>query len=571
MNEKNKLKIMNIALATGFISNIPYNVLAVDNENLLKVEWNKSFGEGGFENFESVAKTSDGGYVVVGEADLNENMGYARGDAVIVKYDKDGNQVWFNAVIGNDTELFYSVIESKDGGFYAVGKSFSSDLDFANDDNYSNAIIVKYDKEGKELWIKAIHDNGKNINYKKIIETSDNKLVVVGDKISGGKRTAFFSYVDENGNILSEVVSDIADYTINVNDAIETKNKEIAIVGMATKTSSTTKEEYPIVLKIPQGSTSHWHYIIKDDEKDVLNVLNGEFTSLAESSDGDLIVAGYTKNNNDDKDAIIMSFDKGGKQKWWNVVRGEEYDSYSSVMINSKKEILVVGENMAKKDSNPLTEANVNIARYKLTGEKIRMDNVSDTIKNVSEVKGILTEDDKAIIIGKSFKKVAGALAKCDVLTADIYDECIEPDGAIMKVSIITKEVLPAEDENKPCDVNEKPVIKAEDVTIYVGETFKPMLNVSATDKESGDLTNKITVSGSVDSNKAGEYKVVYKVTDECGASAEKEIKVTVKEKQVPSGNTQKPQTGDEGLAYMGITAVSALGLVSLNKRKEEN
>ena len=77
--------------------------------------------------------------------------------------------------------------------------------------------------------------------------------------------------------------------------------------------------------------------------------------------------------------------------------------------------------------------------------------------------------------------------------------------------------------------MNKVPVITADDVTIKVGDNFGAMEAVTANDKEDGDITSNIeVVENTVDTAKAGEYKVVYKVTDSQGASATKEIKVTV-------------------------------------------
>ena len=54
---------------------------------------------------------------------------------------------------------------------------------------------------------------------------------------------------------------------------------------------------------------------------------------------------------------------------------------------------------------------------------------------------------------------------------------------------------------------------------IYTGQDFDPLAGVSAWDEEDGDLTDKITVSGSVDSNKAAVYLVNYSVMDSDGHS----------------------------------------------------
>lgn len=93
--------------------------------------------------------------------------------------------------------------------------------------------------------------------------------------------------------------------------------------------------------------------------------------------------------------------------------------------------------------------------------------------------------------------------------------------------------------------LNEAPNISAKDKVLMVGDVFDKWKDVSAKDKEDGDLTKSIEIiTNTVDTSKAGLYAVTYKVTDKQGASAVKTITVTVKEKQVVSAptDTQNPQ-----------------------------
>ena len=83
--------------------------------------------------------------------------------------------------------------------------------------------------------------------------------------------------------------------------------------------------------------------------------------------------------------------------------------------------------------------------------------------------------------------------------------------------------------------MNAAPVIQATDKTIEVGDEFNPRADVTATDEEDGDITNKIEIlENEVDTTKPGKYEVTYKVTDSGGASHVKTIKVTVNPKMEP-------------------------------------
>ena len=80
---------------------------------------------------------------------------------------------------------------------------------------------------------------------------------------------------------------------------------------------------------------------------------------------------------------------------------------------------------------------------------------------------------------------------------------------------------------------NDAPVITANDKELTVGDTFDEKSNVTAQDKEDGDLTSKIKVTtNTVNTKEPGTYKVVYEVTDSKGKTTTKEIKVVVNKKE---------------------------------------
>ncbi|MEG2194419.1 MAG: DUF5011 domain-containing protein [Terrisporobacter sp.] len=105
--------------------------------------------------------------------------------------------------------------------------------------------------------------------------------------------------------------------------------------------------------------------------------------------------------------------------------------------------------------------------------------------------------------------------------------------------------------------VNSKPIISgANDITIKLGESFDSKKGVTAIDIEDGDLTNKITITGTVDNTKEGIYKIVYKVTDSKGATSEIIRNVTVKSNDSETVNdtydNSKVYTAGDTVIYNG-------------------
>lgn len=96
---------------------------------------------------------------------------------------------------------------------------------------------------------------------------------------------------------------------------------------------------------------------------------------------------------------------------------------------------------------------------------------------------------------------------------------------------------------------------------------FDPKAGVTASDEEDGDLTDKILVEGSVNTEKAGEYTLTYSVTDSEGASYTVKRVVTVKEKSEPTEPSKptepnKPDAGNKqpGLSKTGASVSGVFG-----------
>ena len=93
----------------------------------------------------------DGGYVAAGtsssdDGDLPGNNGGS--DAIIAKFDQDGNLTWVKSIGGSGDDIFYPVTPSSNGGYLAAGWSNSNDGDVPGNHGGYDAIIAKFDQDG---------------------------------------------------------------------------------------------------------------------------------------------------------------------------------------------------------------------------------------------------------------------------------------------------------------------------------------------------------------------------------------------------------------------------------------
>ena len=210
---------------------------------------------------------------------------------------------------------------------------------------------------------------------------------------------------------------------------------------------------------------------------------------------------------------------------------------------------------------------------------------------------------DKTITVGDTFDPKGGVTAT-DVEDGNLTDKIIVEKNDVDTTKAgkyeVTYKVTDSDGATRTKTIavtvnpkmevlNEAPTINAADKTITVGDTFDTKAGVTAKDAEDGDLTDKIeVVKNTVDTKKAGEYEVTYKVTDSDGATRTKTIKITVKEK-APAPSTDKdktpttpnkdkdktstvsPKTGDTTSVntIIALLAVSGIALLTLLKRKK--
>ncbi len=83
--------------------------------------------------------------------------------------------------------------------------------------------------------------------------------------------------------------------------------------------------------------------------------------------------------------------------------------------------------------------------------------------------------------------------------------------------------------KNNPWNDKRPSITGTKNKTIEAGEKLNLRTGVKARSSMNKDITKKIRISGSVDTNTAGKYKITYKVTDELERTARRSFTVTVK------------------------------------------
>ena len=333
----------------GFVNQGKDDAIIIKYDSEGNQEWIKSFGGSDDDNFRSVTETSDGGFVVVGYS-KSKDAGIANTSqnyqAIIVKYDANGNQKWIQPFGGSVRDEFYSVISTSDGGVIVVGSSWSTDAGFVNQGS-TDAIVVKYDQEGNQQWIQSWGGNYRE-SFDSVIETSDGGFVVVGSSASTnaefpnqGETDAIIIKYDGNGN-----QQWIQSWGGNSYDSLysvtETSDKGLVVVGSSFSINTELMNQGDsdiLVIKYDKDGNREWIQSWGEGGDDYAR-------SVIETLNHELVVVGYTTLINGDdwnEDGIVIKYDLDGNQQGVQYWRENDSDSFQSMIEMRNGELLIIG------------------------------------------------------------------------------------------------------------------------------------------------------------------------------------------------------------------------------------
>jgi hypothetical protein len=150
--------------------------------------WSKTFGGANFDDAYSVQQTSDGGYIIAGKTG---SYGAGDYDVWLVKTDEDGNKVWDRTFGKTTSEHGWSVQQTSDGGYVIAGYTYPHAT------RGWDALLIKTDLDGNEVWEKTYGGEEDDYGYS-VRQTSDGGYVVTGSTVGGN----WLIKTDANGNMV---------------------------------------------------------------------------------------------------------------------------------------------------------------------------------------------------------------------------------------------------------------------------------------------------------------------------------------------------------------------------------
>lgn len=150
------------------------------------VEWQRTCGGSLGDWFLSAKECADGGFIAVGST---KSFGGGQYDVFVVRFDAYGNIIWQFAYGGSQSDEGVSVLQTADGGFLVAG------------DRGLDMLLMKLDGWGSVLWQKT-YATGSSTNVSGIARTSDGGAIVVGGTYILPDQDGVLLKVDASGTVI---------------------------------------------------------------------------------------------------------------------------------------------------------------------------------------------------------------------------------------------------------------------------------------------------------------------------------------------------------------------------------
>ncbi len=324
----------------------------------------KTYGGSKNESAQSITKTSDGGYAILGytqsmDGDITDKQNESF-DYWLLKFDQNSTLQWQKTYGGSDDDRGSDIIQTTNGGFAILGYSKSSDDDVTENNGFNDFWISKLDVSGNISWEKSFGFSGAD-NGISIIQTNDNGYLLTGVldvSASGGlgnSKTA--SRKHAGGDYWAIKLNELGEtqwtkffggtFTDTPYDVIQTEDNGYIIVG--------SSDSNDVDIKNNKGSYDFWIIKISDSgnlvwEKSFGGSEADEARAITKSTDGNYIIVGDTRSNDFDvsknngaADLWIIKISPLGAIIWEKTIGGTSFDVARSISKTQDNGFLISG------------------------------------------------------------------------------------------------------------------------------------------------------------------------------------------------------------------------------------
>lgn len=323
-----------------------------------KLVWEKKYEKGYNTTFFDV-ETLDDGYLAVGSGEFSEEQTKDKlRDAVLVKYDLDGNIVFEKQFQELGNSKFMKVKKAEDG-FYVIGQSIFPPMDLGFSSS-GGGILIKYDFEGNEIF-RANYGGSKSGLFNDLV-ISDDGLYLIGKDAANTGILVKYSTTGERLWVKNYSYTDYLGFS-----SIIEYNNELIIVG-ATKVSEDDYDydtdgllvKYDKTGKLLMERTFTVNERLEEENKVIdTSISRDRFNSVVIDKDDNIVIAGQVAIKDEEEstseenvfryNGLFLKYSLDGKLLEQKEIGGSRDDYFTGISIQNDQ-YQIIGYTNSKDD-----------------------------------------------------------------------------------------------------------------------------------------------------------------------------------------------------------------------------
>ena len=303
--------------------------LETESEIKMGCSWflfNNTFGDASYDYGRSLIELNDGGYLIAGNTSL---LGDNYSNALLIKIDHTGKEMWKRDYTFSSVDRLNMVKELQDGSLVAAGFTMSST-------NYSKDIfVIKTDAQGNLEWQRSYGD-AQDETANSIDISIDGGFIISGEVINEntGFSLCYLIKIDNEGeldwsNTFGGSQNDNGLSVISTNDA------GFAITGMTRSLGDSNGDVW--LIKVNSNGEMEWERTYGGDDTEYGR-------TIQQTVDGGYIIIGQTESFGlGYNDAYLIKTDSQGNEIWSQTFGGQGTDQGRQVVNTLDEGYLISG------------------------------------------------------------------------------------------------------------------------------------------------------------------------------------------------------------------------------------
>lgn len=342
-----------------------------------EVTFVKTLGGSKNDSAQSVIATMDGGYAILGftqsmDGDITDKQNESF-DYWVLKFNAADELEWQKTYGGSEDERGRDIIQTLDGGYAIIGFSFSNDGDVTDNSGLQDYWLAKLDANGNITWQKSFGYQGADSGIS-VIQTNDQGYLISGIldvTASGGLGNSSRSENRHAGGdywvLKLNSTGDIewskyfgGNATDTPEGIVQTDDNGFIIAGGSDSEDtdiSNNNGSYDFwVVRISASGNLVWEKSFGGDQID-------EARAIVKSGDGNYIIAGDTRSNDNDisnnngaADLWLIKISPNGDLLWEKTIGGTSFDVARAIVKSQNNGFLLAGS--SRSDDIDVSENN---------------------------------------------------------------------------------------------------------------------------------------------------------------------------------------------------------------------